>query len=103
MTKKKTYFITVDTEEIREVSIPDNSAEYEVNATFDEIKDVEMLLANKEKNARDAVKHLGKPFNEKGADTERSRYDVRLIKLFRKLYELGTIETKDKINSLSLF
>lgn len=103
MAKKKTYFVTVDTEDIREVSVPQNGIEFEVNATLDEIKEVEMLFTKKDKNAQGAVKYLGKPFDEWGADAERNYYDENLINLFRKLYDLGTTETRNKINELNLF
>lgn len=103
MTDKKTYFVTVDTEEIREVSVPQAGIEYEVNATLDEIKEVEMLFTEKNKNAQEAAKYLAKPFDEWGTEAERQGYDDYLVRIFRKLYELGTIETQKKINELNLF
>lgn len=43
------YFVTVDTEEISEVSLPDNGIEYEIYATPEEVKEIEVLFARKEK------------------------------------------------------
>ncbi|GIO24573.1 hypothetical protein [Oceanobacillus sp. J11TS1] len=102
MTRKK-YFVTVDTEEISEVSLPDDGIEYEIYATPEEVKEIEVLFARKDENAKDAVKFVGKPFDEWGADAKRNKYEAYLITLYRKLYELGTDETKKKIKELNLF
>ncbi|MEN1966886.1 hypothetical protein WMZ97_02310 [Lentibacillus sp. N15] len=102
MTSRKTYFVTVDTEDIREISLPENGIEYEINATPEEVKAIKMLFMKKNKNEKDAVKYLGKPFDEWGADTERNNYDAHIIAIYDKLYELGTNETKNKIKELHL-
>ena len=100
---RKHYFITVDTEDIREISIPDSGIEYEIIASENEIKEIENLFKEKNQNAKDAVKFLAKPFDEWGADDERSAYGEHLIEIYRKIYHLGTEETKEKINELSIF
>ncbi|MFZ3576595.1 hypothetical protein [Virgibacillus sp. DJP39] len=102
MTEKKHYFVTVDTEEIRQFSIPGNGVEYEIVANHDEVKEVEMLLLEKEKNGKQATDYLNKPFDEWGVDDERKKYDQDLIKLYQKLYELGTKSTKEKITEIGL-
>lgn len=104
MTQKKTYFVTIATGDIRKESLPQNDIEYEVNATFDEIKEIEMLFTEKDKDAQEAAKYLGKkPFDEFGADSERYDYEDHLVKIYRKLYEVGTEETRNKIKELNLF
>ncbi|GAA0321163.1 hypothetical protein ACW0TQ_00655 [Oceanobacillus sp. M60] len=100
---RKKYYVTVDTEEIREVSLPENGIEYEIYATPEEVKEVEVLFARKEKNAKDAVKFVGKPFDEQPVDAKRDNYEGDLIALYRKLYDLGTDKTKSEIKELRLF
>lgn len=100
---RKKYYVTVDTEEISEVSLPENGIEYEILATPEEIKEIEVLFARKEKNAKDAVKFVGKPFDERPVDAKRDNYETYLIALYRKLYDLGTNETRNKIKELQLF
>ncbi|GGB30174.1 hypothetical protein F3157_13350 [Virgibacillus dakarensis] len=102
MNQKKTYFVTVDTEDIREVSIPESGIEYEISATPEEIKEIEMLFMNKDKNAKKAVKFLGKPFDEWGADKERGSYDDHLMTIYQRLYDLGTEETRKRIKELDI-
>ncbi len=46
------YFVTVDTEEISEVSLPDNGIEYEIYATPEEVKEIGVLFARKEKKCK---------------------------------------------------
>lgn len=101
--ERKKYFVTVDTEEISKVSIPDDSIEYEIYATPEEVKEIEVLFAEKAKNAKDAVKFVGKPFDERPVDATRNNYEDYLIGLYRKLYELGTEQTKNEIKELNLF
>lgn len=102
MNEKKQYFVTVDKEDIREMSIPESGTEYEIYASPNEIKEMEMLFVEKGKNAKDAVKFLGKPFDEWGADDERNGYEANLIKIYQKLYDLGTPATKEKIKEIGL-
>ncbi|WP_255585127.1 hypothetical protein [Virgibacillus saliphilus] len=102
MPERKNYYVTVDTEEIREVSIPDNEIEYEIIATYDEKEEIEALFRMKDKNAKNAAKYIGKPFDEWGADDERKTYDDRLISIYQRLYALGTDETRSKIKKLGI-
>lgn len=102
MTERKTYFITVDTEDIRETSIPDG-IEYEVYASQSEINEIKELFDKKDQDTKNAVKYLAKPFNEWGADDERQKYDDHLIMIFRRIYDLGTEETKKNISKMGIF
>lgn len=77
MTEKKHFFVTVDTQDIREMSIPDSGIEYEIIANQNEIEEMEDLFRKKNKNAKDAAKFLAKPFDEWGADDEREAYEDR--------------------------
>ncbi|MBM7598606.1 hypothetical protein JOC34_000963 [Virgibacillus halotolerans] len=103
MEDKKHYFVTIDTKEIREMSIPDSGIEFEIIANQKEKEDIEALFREKDQDSKNATMYLTKPFNEWGADDERSRYDAHMLSLYRKLYELGTKETKEKINELGIF
>lgn len=102
MAERKHYFVTIDTEDIRETSVPDG-IEYEVLATQDEISEIRELFNEKEKDSKNAVKYLAKPFNECGADDERRKYDDHLVTIYQRIYELGTEETKANIRELGIF
>lgn len=102
MEDKKHYFVTIDTKQINEVSVPDSGIEFEIIANKKEVEDIEALFREKDEDSKNAAKYLAKPFNEWGADDERSRYDAHLVNLYRKLHELGTEETKEKINELGI-
>ncbi len=60
-------------------------------------------MREKKKNAKDAVKFVGKPFDERPVDEKRDNYEEDLITVYHKLYELGTDETKKEIKELKLF
>lgn len=102
MADKKRYFVTIDTQEIRETSIPDGNIEYEIIASKNEIKELRELFSQKDDNAKKAVEYIGKPFDEWGADEERESYDQYLINVYKRIYKLGTEDTKDKINKLGI-
>ena len=102
VTEKKRYFITIDTEDIRETSVPDG-IEYEVYASRNEINEIRELFDKKDQDTKNAVKYLAKPFNEWGADHERQKYDDHLIMIFRRIYDMGTEETKANISELGIF
>lgn len=103
MEDRKHYFVTVDTNEIRKMSIPGGGIEFEIIASHKEILEIQELFKRKDKNAKNAVKYLAKPFDEWGADDERNRYDNHLMSIYRKLNELGTVETKSKIKEIGIF
>ncbi|WP_099158086.1 hypothetical protein [Virgibacillus ndiopensis] len=103
MPDRNTFYVTVDTQEIREMPIPESGIEYEIEASQEEIKQIQVLFREKNTNATNAVKYLAKPFDEWGADAERNKYDEHLVTIYRRLYELGTAETKRKINEIGLF
>lgn len=103
MEDRKHYFVTVDTNEIRTMSIPDSGIEFEIIASHKEVQEIQELFKGKDRNAKNAVKYLAKPFDEWGADGERERYDNHLMAIYRKLNELGTVETKSKIKEIGIF
>ncbi|GAA0612349.1 hypothetical protein GCM10009001_31970 [Virgibacillus siamensis] len=103
MNELKSYFVSVDFKEVREMSIPDNEIEFEIKATNEEVKELKELFRDTRKDGKNAIDHLGKPFDEWGADDERSKYDQHLIKIYKFIHGLGTPETKDKIEQLKLF
>jgi len=100
--EKKRFFVTVDTQQIRETSIPDGHVEFEVSADETELEELRELFRQKDKNASDAVGYIGKPFDEWGADEKRESYDQYQIDIYKKIYELGTQETKNKIGELGI-
>jgi hypothetical protein len=102
LTDKKRYFVTIDTQDIREMPIPDAHIEYEIIANENELKELKELFRKKDKNAKDAAEYIGKPFDEWGADEERESYDQYLIDIYKRIYALGSADTKDQIEELGI-
>ncbi|MFC3040318.1 hypothetical protein ACFOGI_08620 [Virgibacillus xinjiangensis] len=102
MAEKKQYFVTIDTEEIREVSIPDSGIEFEIEATEGQVEELRHLFIKRNQNAVNASNYVHKPFDEWGADEERASYNKHMVEVYRKVYELGTKETKEKISELGI-
>ncbi|HLR66134.1 hypothetical protein [Virgibacillus alimentarius] len=102
MTERKSYFVTVDKDDIRETSVKDG-IEYEIYASPEELNEIKELFDEKDNDVKNTVKYLAKPFNERGADDERNNYDYHLLTIYRRIYDLGTVETKAEIKALGIF
>jgi hypothetical protein len=103
MTTKKSYFVTLDTKEIRDISLDDNRVEYEIKADEQELLEIQQMFQTMDKESKDAVDDISiHPFDEAKVDGERETYDRSLISVYQRLYELGTAETKNKIKELGI-
>ncbi|WP_010649331.1 hypothetical protein [Oceanobacillus massiliensis] len=103
MADKKQYFVAVDSKEIREISIDDNQVEYEIEAEESELLEIEELFKTMEGESKEAILDFHfRPFDEDKVDSEREVYHDSLIKIYQKIYELGTPDTKKKIDELGI-
>lgn len=102
MDEKKHYFVTVDTQDIREMSVPDSGIEYEIIADSNEIQEISQLFQEQNREGIGALGYLGKPFDEWGADEKRAAFDANLIKLYRRIFDLGTERTRNQIREMGI-
>lgn len=102
MTVKNHYFVTIDTHEIRDISIPDSGIEFEVIADQNEINKLRKLFMTTEKHEKNALEYLAKPFDEWGADDERQWYAEYVKAIYQAIFNLGTDDTKHKIKQLGI-
>lgn len=102
MNNRKHYFVTVDKQDIREMSIPDNGIEYEIIAGPEDIEEIRHLFRSQNRETFGALSYLRKPFDEWGADDRRAAYDADLILLYRKIFETGTEKTKEEIREMGI-
>lgn len=103
MLETKLYYVAVDTADIRKNSLPDAGIEFEILATDNDIKQLEDLFMKRKRFGDNATSYLNKPFNEWGADAEREAYSEMIAAIYKKVYELGTPETKRKIDEMGIF
>ncbi|WP_067729358.1 hypothetical protein [Oceanobacillus damuensis] len=103
MAGKKHYFVSVNTKDIREISIPDNQVEYEIIADEHDLLHIQQMFNTMEKESKNAIEdsHF-RPFDEEKVEDERDTYEGSLMNVYRKLYELGTDQTKEKIEELGI-
>ncbi|WLV25751.1 hypothetical protein QR721_05975 [Aciduricibacillus chroicocephali] len=99
---KKHLFVTVDTQEIREMSIPESGIEYEIIADYDDVQEIKQLFQGQNRETFKALGYLSKPFDEWGADDRRAAYDADLILLYRKIFETGTEKTREEIREMGI-
>lgn len=98
----KHYFVTVENGEIREVPVPDSGTSYEIIASSEEVKGLQMLFKDRETHTKKAVNYLNKPFDEWGVDRERNQFDDALMGIYREIYNLGTEETRKNIEEMGI-
>ncbi|MGO4887002.1 hypothetical protein ACJ2A9_04520 [Anaerobacillus sp. MEB173] len=100
--EKKRYYITMNTEllGIREEKIPDmHLIQHEIEATEDELEELKkMLIETKDEDMviSDFFLH---PLNEGFAEHDRNDFEEDFQKLHEMIYQLGTPETKRKLEN----
>jgi hypothetical protein len=101
MTDKKTYYVSVQAESIMEnqgdaayefVIVADDREIGELQELFDALEDADQMTAIRA--------HI--PYVQYHDDPENDDYDAQLTAVYRKLYELGTPETKRHIESMGV-
>jgi hypothetical protein len=101
MMEKKTYYISVETGQILE----DQGAsayELEINATQEEVSDLENLFDKKDRDNFETFldPHVPQKWDEVGSDVQ--EYNSHLYEVYQKLYTLGTPNTKEHIEEAEI-
>ncbi|BAC13503.1 hypothetical protein ACFQ4N_11105 [Oceanobacillus iheyensis] len=103
MNTKQTYYVTIDTKEIRPFSVPDNAVEFEIEATNEQVLEIEEIFSRLDKESKNAINYIGlKPFDEWGVDDERDSYKKDINNLFSMIKKLGTTETQRKLSEMGI-
>lgn len=102
MSERKRYIVDIDAMEVREVVLEDG-IEYEILATYEEVKQIENLFNDLKDDTAESLKYLLLPFNERAVDSERESYNEHLLEIFRIINDLGTKKTKENIAAMRIF
>lgn len=99
---RERYFVTVDMAmmQISTFKTPDNTIQYEIYATNNEVDKIEALIEQIKSNDFRQEELFQRPFQEKKADEDKEATDNELQELFKVIYDLGTIETKEVVKDL---
>lgn len=102
MTKKQ-YFVSIAKQEITDIPIPGQGAEYEIIADDQDIETIKQLFKSADQYEKDASSYiLLNPFDEWGVDDNREGYAEDIQEVYEILYKLGTEKTKNKISQLGI-
>ncbi|MDL4840192.1 hypothetical protein [Aquibacillus rhizosphaerae] len=99
---KKTYFISIDAGRIDKAKLDKNHTYFEVKVEENELYDLEFLLREVLSIDKDAKPVFSQPLSENDVDNERNDFQTKIEKLYRKIYEVGTEQTKSDISSLGI-
>lgn len=100
MMDKYLYYVTMETGKIHREPFDDQVKYYEVLATNEEIRELEVLFdeLNGSEYSFDGFKA---PLNEKSTQEHRDKQQLILDKIFVSIYELGTEMTKEEIKTMN--
>jgi hypothetical protein len=97
----KTYYVSVEAEDIQESKLDDHLHYYEIEATKEQIQVIANILREIKRTEYDPKPILTSLNEENGIKTREEQH--HLIKnLYEKIYQLGTFETKQEIRSLQI-
>jgi len=100
MSKKK-YYVSVQSRTIMERQ-GDAAYELEIEATPEELRQLQSLFEEMEASDQDAYFRTHFPGIPYHHDSENDRYDDSLKRVYRTLYSLGTEETKSHIAAMNV-
>ncbi|WP_018923342.1 hypothetical protein [Salsuginibacillus kocurii] len=100
--RREKYFVTVDMPllGISDVKTEDNSIQYEIEATHEEKEEIKDLLDALQEQDIEFQQIFGHPFDEPASDEEKSDAQFRVEKLYQRIYDLGTDETKHTLKEM---
>ncbi|CAM3413666.1 hypothetical protein [Marinicrinis lubricantis] len=99
---KKTYFVSVQANSILEEK-GSAAFEFEIQATDQELDQLAALFEEKEDSENATFRQAGissVPYHE--LDDANDTYDATMIDVYKKIYELGTEETKRHIEQMGI-
>ncbi|MCT2535180.1 hypothetical protein NC661_11720 [Aquibacillus koreensis] len=99
---RKTYFISVDAGRLDKEKLDDNRTYFQVEAEGHDLYDLKYLLNQVKASDKSAKPVISQPLSESKIDNKRDAFQQRLEKLYEKIYQLGTEETRASIRSLGI-
>ncbi|WP_166238513.1 hypothetical protein [Paenibacillus turpanensis] len=98
---KKKYYVSVQAGTVME-NQGDSSYELEIEATPKEVEDLQELFEGQSWVNERAFWRAHVPGVEYHHDAVNDYYDDYLVEIYRKIYELGTRETREHIQSMNI-
>lgn len=100
--KKETYYVTVDGTIHTGKLLDDAPYDFEVQATDEEIKNLQDLFQRAYDNDWDTYLEAHLPYRTEQRQKESLDVDKNVQEIYSAIYQLGTNETKKSIESLGL-
>jgi len=100
--KKESYYVTVDGTIHTEKLLDDAPYDFEIQATDEEMKNLQDLFQRTYNNDWDTYLEAHLPYRTKERQKESTDVDQNVRDIYSAIYQLGTDETKKSIQSLGL-
>jgi hypothetical protein len=100
--KKDTYYVTVDGTIHSEKLLDDAPYDFEIQATEEEIKNLQDLFQRAYDSDWDTYLEAHLPYHTEERQRQSLDVDEKVKEIYSTIYQLGTDETKKSIESLGL-
>jgi hypothetical protein len=98
---KKRYAVSVQSRTINETEA-DSTTPIEILATQQEVDELSLLFKAEDQLDESSFAHMPASALEYESDGNNKEYDTNLIKIYQALYELGTLKTREHIESMNI-
>ncbi|HZH62170.1 MAG TPA: hypothetical protein VEY70_21910 [Metabacillus sp.] len=95
------YYVSVEAGDIQDSEFDDHFHYYEIEASKQQMEEIESILQEIKMTEYDPKPILTSLNEENGIEAREEQHRL-LIKLYDKIYQLGTTETKQEIRSLKI-
>ncbi|PYI54587.1 hypothetical protein [Paenibacillus flagellatus] len=99
--EKKTYYVSVQAGTVLE-NEGDAAYEFEIQATEAELDDLVESFELLSDLDNDSAARALNPFEDYSQDEENDNYDITLTQIYRKLYDMGTEQTRRTIAGMGM-
>lgn len=97
--EKGIFYVTLETGETSPQPNPEtNGVQYAIEATPNEMKELELLFSKKQ----DDMDFLFKPMDEESIEKDRKDDNNAMMSIYKKLYEYGTAQTRKQIDEIGV-
>lgn len=97
----KNYYVSVEAKDIQDFKWDDQLHYYEINATKQQVQEIKSILKEIKITEYDPTPIITSLNEENGIETREKQHSL-IRKLYEKIYQFGTAETKQDIRSLNI-
>ncbi|MBH0172721.1 hydrolase [Fictibacillus sp. 23RED33] len=100
--EKRPYYINVETGEILPIKTA-STFQFEISASDEDVRHLERKFSELDSTANDTFVRSHLPYVPYSNDSDNDRYDEKLREAYQMIHDLGQVETRQFIESMSFW